>query len=168
MRIFANDLESFCIEALLKCGLSERDARLTADVLVTTDTWGVFTHGTKSLRGYCKRLRAGGLNPAAQPEILKDGPAWAIVDGHSAIGMVTSCFAMNTAIAKARAAGIGFVSVKNSCHFGAAGFYAHMAVAHDMIGQAMANDCPSVTAPGARKCARVLRPQSANQLPWNP
>ena len=65
--------------------------------------------------------------------------AWAIVDGHSGLGMVTSIFAMNLAIEKAKSAGLAYVGVRNSCHFGAAGYYANMAAKADMIGMAMTN-----------------------------
>src|SRR5262249_12091828 len=143
-------LRAFCLEALAKVGVGEEDARTTADVLVTTDTWGVFTHGVKALLGYARRLRGGGLRADARPTIVSDGPAWAIVDGGSALGMVTSVLAMRTAAAKARASGIGSVGVRNSCHFGAAGYYAHLAAAEGCIGLAMANDVPSVAAPGSR------------------
>jgi ureidoglycolate dehydrogenase (NAD+) len=152
------DLEGFCRAALRKCGLSETDARVAADVLVTTDTFGVFTHGTKVLRGYVRRLRAGGLKADAAPMIVGEGPAWAIVDGQSAIGMVTSVFAMNAAIQKARTAGAAYVGVRNSCHFGAAGYYALLAAKADMIGMAMANDCPGMTVPGARKSVLGTNP----------
>lgn len=156
--ISAQKLENFCIEALLKCGLSEEDARTAATVLVTTDTWGTFTHGTKSLRGYVQRLRGGGLNPRAQPEIVRSGPAWATVDGHSALGMITSCFAMRLAMEKAAITGIGMVTVRSSCHFGAAGYYASLALERDMIGQAMCNDMPSVNAPGSRNAVMGSNP----------
>ena len=89
-----SDLEDLVMAALRKCGLSEADARTTTDVLAGTDAFGVFTHGTKALRGYVRRLRGGGLKADAVPGIASDGPASAIVDGHSAIGMVTSVFAM--------------------------------------------------------------------------
>jgi len=145
-----DDLHRFCVDALRKLGVGETDAKTTADVLVTTDTWGVFTHGVKALRGYARRLRGGGLRADARPAVVKEGPAWAVVDGGSALGMVTSDLAMRTAVAKARAAGIGFVGVRNSCHFGAAGYYANLAAAQNCIGIAMANDVPSVSAPGAR------------------
>jgi LDH2 family malate/lactate/ureidoglycolate dehydrogenase len=148
--VTADALETLCVEALTRVGLSATDARLAADVLVTTDTWGVFTHGVKSLAGYVRRLRAGGLCATARPEVVGHGPAWALVDGHSALGMVTSVFAMRQAMAKARASGIGLAGVRNSCHFGAAGYYAALAAAEDMIGLSMANDIPSVTASGAR------------------
>ncbi|MGC8641364.1 MAG: Ldh family oxidoreductase [Isosphaeraceae bacterium] len=143
-------LQEFCEAALSRGGLSATDARTTADVLVTTDTMGVFTHGTKSLRGYVRRLRAGGLNPLAQPRVVSEGPAWAIVDGNSAIGMVTSVFAMQTAIRQAQAAGIAYVGVRNSCHFGAAGYYAALAARAGQVGLAMANDTPSMAVPGSR------------------
>ena len=143
-------LERFCREALRRCGMSEADARVTTDVLVTTDTFGIFTHGVKSLPGYVRRLRAGGLCAGARPAIESQGPAWARVNGGSAIGMITSVMAMNLAMEKARSAGVAYVGVRNSCHFGAAGYYALLAAKADMIGMAMANDCPSMAVPGSR------------------
>jgi ureidoglycolate dehydrogenase (NAD+) len=150
MKITPQNLEKFTRETLRRAGLNQADADVVADILVTTDTWGVFTHGTKSLRGYIRRLQAGGLRASACPRVVSEGPAWAVVDADSAIGMVGSRFAMETAMAKARRAGIGYVGVRNSCHFGAAGAYAVMAAKVGMIGLAMANDTPSVTVPGAR------------------
>src|SRR3984957_7498340 len=139
-RVSAADLNQFAIGVLQGVGVSPEAARTTADVLTTTDAWGVFTHGVKALRGYVRRLRAGGLRADARPEVVASGPAWAVVDGHSALGMVTSVFAMRTAMAKARECGVGYCGVRNSCHFGAAGYYVSLAAAEDMIGLAMAND----------------------------
>jgi len=144
------DLEHFCQAVLRKCGMSDADARVAADVLVTTDTYGVYTHGVKCLAGYVRRLQAGGLKADAVPRIEREGQGWAIVDGQSALGMVTSVFAMNTAIEKARTTGVAYVGVRNSCHFGAAGYYVNLAAKADMIGLAMANDTPSMVTPGAR------------------
>ena len=137
-------------QILLKCGVSPEDSRVTAEVLVTTDSWGVFTHGTKSLPGYVRRLLGGGLKAKGKPFAVSDGPAWAIVDGDSSLGMVTGVFAMNLAMTKAKTAGLSLVTVRNSCHFGAAGYYTYWAATHGMIGLAMSNDCPSVAAPGSR------------------
>lgn len=145
-----DELHRFCVAALVQCGLSDADAALTADVLTTADAMGVFTHGTKLLRGYVQRLRGGGIRAAAVPAIVNEGPAWAIVDGQSGIGMVTSVFAMRKAIEKAMTAGIAYVGVRNSCHFGAAGYYANLAAEAGMIGLAMANDTPSMAVPGSR------------------
>jgi LDH2 family malate/lactate/ureidoglycolate dehydrogenase len=149
-RISPENLEKFCTEALLRTGMNPGDARRSAAILVMTDTFGVFTHGVKSLRGYVRRLRAGGLRANQAPAIAAEGPGWAVIDGHSALGMVTSTFAMDVAIAKARATGIGYAGVKNSCHFGAAGTYALQAADADMIGIAVSNDKPSVSIPGSR------------------
>ena len=156
--ISVSDLTDFCVAALRKCGVSEADARTTTDVLVTTDTFGVYTHGVKCLRGYITRLRAGGLKADAVPRVDREGPAWAIVDGQCALGMVTSVFAMNKAIEKAKTAGMAYVGVRNSCHFGAAGYYATLAAKADMIGMAMANDYPSMAILGAKKAVLGTNP----------
>src|SRR6266542_5733320 len=150
MKVLVQDLHGFCVAALTKTGVREADARTTADVLVTTDTWGTFTHGTKALRAYIRRLRGGGLRRDGRPKVVAEGPAWAIVDGDSSLGMVSSVFAMNTAMAKAATAGVALVGLRNNCHYGAAGYYAAMAPEKDMIGISMANDIPTVNAPGAR------------------
>jgi ureidoglycolate dehydrogenase (NAD+) len=149
--IRVGDLQQLAETILRKCGLSEADARTAADVLVTTDTFGVYTHGVKCLAGYVKRLQGGGLKAKAVPRIDREGPGWAVVDGQSALAMITSVFAMNTAIEKARTTGIAYVGVRDSCHFGAAGYYANLAAKAGMIGLAMANDCPCMVAPGSRK-----------------
>ncbi len=153
-----SDLSEFGVAALRKCGVSEADARLTIDVLVTTDTYGVLTHGMKMLRGYVTRLRAGGLKADARPRVDREGPAWAIVNGQCALGLVTAVFAMNKAIEKAKTAGIAYVGVRNSCHFGAAGYYANLAARADMIGMAMANDYPSMAILGAKKAVLGTNP----------
>ena len=150
MNVSVSDLESLCLEALARTGVSETDARTTARVLVTTDTWGTFTHGTKALRAYIRRLRGGGLKQNGVPKIVAEGPAWACVDGDSSLGMVSSVFAMNSAMAKAATNGIAFVGLRNNCHYGAAGYYAAMAIEKNMIGISMANDIPTVNAPAAR------------------
>jgi len=155
-----DQLHRFVVEALRRAGLSETDAKTGADVLATTDAWGVFTHGTKLLRGYLRRLKAGGLRADARPEIIRQGPAWAVVNGQSALAMVTSVLAMRTAIAKAKICGIAYVGVRNSCHYGAAGYYSSLAADEGLIGLSMANDVPSVAAPGSRGAVTGSNPIS--------
>ncbi|HMO83381.1 MAG TPA: Ldh family oxidoreductase [Lacipirellulaceae bacterium] len=149
-RVTIDALEQFCLRILTSTGVCEKDAQTTTAALVMTDSWGVFTHGTKLLRGYVRRLRGGGLRADVAPEIATEGPAWAVVDGQSALGQVTTTFATEVAMKKAEQFGVGFVTVRNSCHFGAAGYYAWLAARAGMIGMAMANDVPSVAAPGSR------------------
>jgi LDH2 family malate/lactate/ureidoglycolate dehydrogenase len=148
--IALEDLLGFCSDALKIVGLSDADALIGAQVLATTDAWGIFTHGSKILDGYLRRLRAGGLKADGRPRVIAEGGAWGLVDGGSALGMVTSVFAMELAIAKARQQGIAYVGVNNSSHFGAAGYYTWLAAREGLIGISMANDHPSVAAPGSR------------------
>lgn len=149
-RISPEKLTKFCVEALVKAGLQPVDARAVADVLVMTDTWGTFSHGTAALANYLNTMKSGGIDPRAVPEVVAQGDSWAIVDGHSAMGMLGGSMAMNLAIEKARTNTIAWVGVRNSSHFGAAGFYANMAVGHGMIGIAMSNADPNMVVPGAR------------------
>ena len=152
--IFPAQLEALCMAMMLRSGLKEAHARITADVLVTTDTWGVHTHGTKQLRGLLKNFRENRLDTSAEPELISEGPAWGLVDGHYAMPIVSSFLAMQVAIEKANQSGIAFVGVRHSGHFGAAGYYANMAAREDLIGLAMCNVEPFMTVPGAK--GRVL------------
>ena len=151
-------LEDFCRRALGALAVPEDHARLITAALTTTDAWGVFTHGTKLLPGYARRLQSGGLRTEGQPVVSSEGPAWAVVDGQSLPAQVTSHVAMQQAIQKAKHVGVAYVGVKNSCHFGAAGYYAWLAAQEGMIGLAMANDVPSVAAPGSRQAVLGSNP----------
>lgn len=157
-RVSVSNLERFCLGALRAAGTSENHAWATTEALVKADSWGVFTHGTKLLAGYLRRLRAGGIRTDVEPEIVSDGPAWAVVDGRSALGQVTGAFAMRSAVAKAKAVGVSYVGVRNSNHFGAAGYYAWLAAREGLIGVAMCNDVPSVAAPGSRTAVTGTNP----------
>src|SRR5689334_7253762 len=123
-RVAVEELHAFCREALARAGVGDGQARTAADVLATTDSWGVFTHGSKLLPGYVRRVRAGGIRVDLDPAVIAEGPAWAIVDGGSALGQVIGVFAMGEAITRARRSGVAYVGVRNSNHFGAAGYYA--------------------------------------------
>ncbi len=157
-RVTVEALQTFCVEALRRAGAKQTHAQIVAEVLVTTDTWGTFTHGTKLLRDYVKRVKAGGLRSDTEPSVVASGPAWAIVDGGSCLGHVTSVFAMQQAIQRAKQTGIAYVGVKNSCHFGAAGYYAWLAAKEGLIGVSMANDIPSVAAAGSRRSVTGSNP----------
>ncbi len=152
--VSADRLTQFCIEAMLRAGLNEEDAQVSADVLVTTDSWGTFTHGTRQLRGLLKNIRVGRIHPGARMQIEAEGPGWARVDGCDAMPLATAFRAMALCIAKARASGIAYVGVRRSSHYGAAGYYAVQAAQQGLIGISMCNVDPGVTAPGSR--SRVM------------
>jgi LDH2 family malate/lactate/ureidoglycolate dehydrogenase len=157
----AEDLAAFCIGAMRKSGLNEEDAALTAEVLVTTDTLGTFTHGTRQLRGLLKNVREGRLNARAAEEVVAEGPAWAIVDAHYAMPPAVSYRCMKLAMRKAQESGIAYVGVRHSSHYGAAGFYANLAAQGGMIGMSMCNVDPCMTVPGSR--GKVL---GTNPIAW--
>ena len=159
-KIKLSTLKSFCEEALVKSGVSKQNAQMVADTLITTDTFGVMTHGTKNLNQYIQKMNAGGLDAKAEPVVEVQGPAYAIINGNKAIGMVSACKAMKLAIEKAMQTGIAYVGVKNSCHFGAAGYYANLAAKEGMIGLAMSNADPVIAVPGGRSKAIGTNPFS--------
>jgi ureidoglycolate dehydrogenase (NAD+) len=157
--VYEEELKSFLMAAMLQCGLRPDDAEVTADVLVTTDTWGTFTHGSKQLRPLLQ-LRPDRADITAVPDVIAEGAGWALMDGHYALATVTSCHAMQIAIRKAREAGIAFVGVRNSNHFGGAGYYANLAAQVDMIGLAMTNTNPLMAVPGAASMVLGTNPFS--------
>ena len=148
--IFKEKLVDFCKEACTAEGMEKEDALITAEVLAETDAYGTHSHGTKNLRMYIEKIEAGGLDPKAVPQVIIDGGAFAVIDGKDAMGMVVSHKAMSKAIDMAKKSGIGFVTVRNSCHFGAAGYYANMAAEKGMIGIAMSNTDPNMAVPGGK------------------
>lgn len=159
-RVKISELLEFSKAALIKAGVSEENAALTAETLVGTDMFGVLTHGTKNLPGYIQKMNAGGLDPKAEPSVLCEGPLFAVMNGNRAVGMVSAYKAMKLAIKKARETGIAYVGVKNSCHFGAAGYYANLAAAEGLIGLSMSNTDPVIAVPGGCKKAIGTNPFS--------
>lgn len=168
-RIMKQDLVAFCRAALEKEGMLSENAQITAEVLASTDAYGTHSHGTKNLHNYIKKTRVGGAVLNAEFDKVQEGESFAVIDAHHQIGMVPSAKAMQLAIDKAEKTGIALVTVRNSCHFGAAGYYANMAAAQGMIGLSMSNVDPNMTVPGARGMILGNNPFSyavpANTLP---
>ncbi|MCM3762102.1 Ldh family oxidoreductase [Alkalihalobacillus oceani] len=124
-----------CVQAMFAAvGMSEGDARITADNLVKADLRGVFSHGVMRVPIYVKRLQLKVTNPAGSPKVIRDEKATAVVDGDNAMGQVAGKFAMDIAAEKAKQFGVGVVAVKGSNHYGASVHFAQMVLAEDMIG----------------------------------
>ena len=149
-RIKIEDLKTFCADALIHEGMPRESAETVAEVLAETDAYGTHSHGTKNLHNYIKKFRAGGIDIKGRPEIISEGAGFALIDAKATLGMIPSVQAMNLACDKAGENGIAIITVKNSCHFGAAGYYANIAAKRGMIGLSMSNVDPNMTAPGAR------------------
>lgn len=144
-------LSAFCVACFKKLGLRDEDARITADNLIFANLRGVDSHGVIRLKVYADRLRAGGTNPRAVPKVSREDQTCALIDADNGVGQVASATAMKLAISKAQENGIGWVCVTNSNHFGAAAFYAMMALPHDMIGFATTNASATMAPAGGRE-----------------
>jgi LDH2 family malate/lactate/ureidoglycolate dehydrogenase len=137
-------LQAFTLEIFKKIGCPEPQAQLATEVLLQADLRGIDSHGIARLSGYVRLWEAARVNPNPDIRIVHETPSTAVVDGDSGLGLVVAPKAMAIAIEKARVAGTGWVSVRNSNHFGIAGYHAMMALQHDMIGMAMTNASPLV------------------------
>lgn len=138
-------LRSVVTELFAKMGVSPQDSAIAADVLLSADLRGVESHGVSNmLRKYVRDYRAGILNPAPKWNIIRESVATATIDADKGLGIIIGPKAMEIAIEKAKQAGIGMVTIKNSGHMGMVGYYAMQALAHDMIGMAMTSGRPSV------------------------
>ncbi len=132
-------LHSFSKNIFLKIGCSEADAETAAKSLLSADLRGIDSHGVARLSGYLRLWEVDRVNAKPAIKIIHETPSTAVIDGDRGLGLVVAPFAMKVAIEKARAVGTGWVSVKNSNHFGIAGHHAMMALQEDMIGIAMTN-----------------------------
>ncbi|HYG41136.1 MAG TPA: Ldh family oxidoreductase [Cytophagales bacterium] len=137
-------LLSFSKNIFLKIGCNEADAGLAAKVLISADIRGVDSHGIARLIGYVRLWEANRINAKPSIKISYETPSTATIDGDSGLGLVVAPKAMQVAIDKARQVGSGWVSVKNSNHYGIAGHHALLAVENDMIGISMTNASPLV------------------------
>lgn len=140
-----NQLWSFMSEVFIAMGASQEDAYLATDVLLEADLRGIDSHGIARLSGYVRLWEAGRINMKPQIKIVRETAAAATVDGDGGLGLVVAAHAMNIAIKKATATGVGMVSVCNSNHFGVASYHAMKAIPHHMIGMSMTNASPLVT-----------------------
>jgi len=132
-------LFDFVCNIFNKIGCSSEHAVLAAEVLLSADLRGVDSHGVARLSGYIRLWEAKRINATPNIRIIHETPSTAVIDGDAGLGLVVAPFAMQVAIEKAEKVGTGWVSVKNSNHYGIAGYHAMMALKHKMIGMSMTN-----------------------------
>lgn len=123
-------------------GFSEKEAQRIADVLMQADLFGIESHGAQRMMYYHRNIASGSVCVGAKPEILQETPVSALIDGHFAMGQVTAAFAMERAMEKAKATGIGMAVVRNSSHYGIAGYYPLMAAREGLAAFSMTNTGP--------------------------
>lgn len=137
-------LASFMRDVFIACGVPKDDAETCAEVLITSDRRGIESHGIGRLKLYFDRIQKGIQLPVTNFEVVRQSPTTAVVDGHHGMGQVIGVRSMELAITKAREFGMGAVAVRNSTHFGIAGYYPLMAIKAGMIGMAFTNARPSI------------------------
>ncbi|MBI4790684.1 MAG: Ldh family oxidoreductase [Chloroflexi bacterium] len=138
-------MREFSMLALMRMGVPLDDARITTEILLVADVWGIRSHGIAHLKLYNDRIKHGHQRATTKIAIVRDMPSTAVVDGGNGMGQVVGYHAMKLAIEKALQCGIGAVAVRNSSHYGIAGYYAKMAVDEGMLGMAFTNARPAVT-----------------------
>jgi LDH2 family malate/lactate/ureidoglycolate dehydrogenase len=151
VRVPVQVLLDFVTAFLVKMGLNEDEAGPAAEILVASDLRGIESHGVPRLDMYREMFDKGLIRPAAPFTIERESGSTALVDGGSGLGLVVGRKAMQLAIDKAQANGVGLVAVTNSSHFSIAGYYAMMALPHDMIGLALTNSGPLGVPTGGRE-----------------
>ena len=137
--------EGFITDAFIGAGVPAEDAKIVTDVLLESDRRGIESHGCNRFKPvYIDRIKAGIQQPVTNFEIIKETETTAVIDGHHGMGQVIGHKAMSMAIEKAKKYGMGMVAVRNSCHYGIAGYYATMATKAGCIGMTGTNARPSV------------------------
>ena len=134
-----NQLYQFTYSVFKSIGCSDEHAATATTGLIAADIRGIDSHGVARLTGYIRLWEAKRVNATPDIKIVHETPSTAVVDGDAGLGLVVAPYAMQVAIDKAKNVGTGWVSVRNTNHFGIAGHHAMMALEHDMIGMAMTN-----------------------------
>lgn len=160
-------LKGFCEAAFEKLGFSKEDCQKITDVLLLSDLYGIESHGMQRLVRYHKGIEKGLIKIDAKPEIVFETPVSAVIEGHDGMGQLNGCYAMEKAIEKAKTSGIGIVSVRNSNHFGIAGYYAKMACDAGLIGFAMTNS-EAIMVPTFARLAMLGSNPIAMSMPAEP
>lgn len=134
LKVSYDTLNRFCIDAFMKFGFTEHESIIITDVLQTSDLYGIESHGVQRLTRYHKGIAKGMIKVDAKPEIVFETPVSAVIDGHDGMGQLVGYKGMSVAIEKAQKSGMAIVTVRNSNHYGIAGYYAMMACENDLIG----------------------------------
>ncbi|MFC2048079.1 Ldh family oxidoreductase [Chloroflexota bacterium] len=139
VRLNVDALHEFTINVLNKLGVPIADAKIVADVLITADQRGIDSHGLQRLRRYTEGLKNGVIKPVTNTKILKETPNTLLISGGDGLGQVVSYETMKLVIKKALKNNVAFAAVRDSNHYGIAGYYSMMALEYDLIGLSITN-----------------------------
>lgn len=160
-------LDRFCIDAFTKIGFSAEESRIITDVLLMSDLYGIESHGMQRVVRYHKGIEKGLIDIHAKPEVVFETPVSAVIDAHDSMGQLAGHSAMKKAIEKAKTTGIGIVSVRNSNHYGIAGYYAKMACDAGLIGFSGTNS-EAIMVPTFGRLAMIGSNPIAVSMPADP
>lgn len=160
-------LKKFCNDAFVNFGFTESEAGIITDVLLLSDLYGIESHGMQRLARYHKGIEKGLIHPEAKAEIVFETPVSAVIEGHDGMGQLIGHFAMEKAIEKAKTSGIAVVTVRNSNHYGIAGYYAKMACDEGLIGFSSTNS-EAIMVPTFAKKAMLGSNPIAMAMPAKP
>ena len=132
-------LHEFCVKVFQGYGFNEEEAGQITDVLLAADLSGIESHGIQRLIRYHKEITGGMVKLGAKPEIVFETPLSAVIEGNDAMGQTLGVQAMQLAIDKAKKSGFGMVTVRNSNHYGIAGYYTKLAAEQGLVGMCMTN-----------------------------
>ena len=158
--VHAEALTRFGTAVLESLGVPTEDAHLLADSLVVAELWGHSSHGMLRLPWYVERLRSGVMTAVTKPEIVMDGGAVTVMDGHHGIGQILSAKAVELGIHRARQHGISAVGVRNSNHFGTAAYFTRMAAREGCVAMFATNASPAMAPWGGKA-------KSIGTNPWS-
>ena len=137
-------LREFTVSVFTKLGVLVDDAKIAADILITADQRGVSSHGLQGLKRYTNGLKTGVMKPVTEIRVVKETPNTLLISGGDGLGQVVAYKAMKLVIDKALNNNIAFAAVRDSNHYGIAGYYSMMALEHDLIGFSITNSKPFV------------------------
>ena len=144
IKIKVNDLQEFTINIFNKFGVPVDDAKIVADILINADQRGIGSHGVQRLKRYTDGLKTGVMKAVGDMKVLKETPNTLLISGGDGLGQVIGYQAMKLVIDKALKNNVAFAAVRDSNHYGIAGYYSIMALEHDLIGISITNSAPLI------------------------
>lgn len=152
------EFHSFVVRVMKAVGVADKDADALADLLVSADYRGHYSHGLNRLDMYVTDVTSGTTDKEGEPKIIKETVATALVDGNNILGPSVGKFCIDLAIEKAKEAGVGWVSTRGSNHFGIAGWYGMRAAEQGMLGMAFCNTSPLLVPTRAKQVTLGTNP----------
>jgi len=166
-QINTEKVQRFCEDVFYSLNFSRDESRIITDVILRADLYNIESHGVQRLIRYFDEIKSGMVDVAAKPEIVHETAVSAVIDARKSMGQLVGVQGMELAVQKAKAAGCGMVTVRNSNHYGIAGYYSNMALEHDLLGVSMTNT-EAISVPTFSRKAMIGSDPIAIAMPADP